>query len=142
MNRTLRCVATVSLALLVGAPLMSSCAQEAEGERCELDKGLSGADSDCADGLSCTDAATLQHSPAASVCCPTDKTFTTIVCTPKQAGTTTTSSTSTGSGGGMTSGGGGTASGTGGTGGAMTAGGGGTATATGAGGAGGAGGAA
>ena len=132
MNRTLRCVATVSLALLVGAPLMSSCAQEAEGERCELDKGLSGADSDCADGLSCTDAATLQHSPAASVCCPTDKTFTTIVCTPKQAGTTTTSTTTT------TGSGGGTASGAGGTGGAMTAGGGGTATATGAGGAGGA----
>lgn len=111
MNRTLRCVATVALVLFAGAPLMSSCSQQAEAERCELDKGATGADSDCADGLRCTDPATLQHTPAAALCCPIDGTFTTLGCTPKQpsAATTSTTTSTTTSGAGGTAGTGGAA---------------------------------
>lgn len=90
----LRCLSVLGLALFAWAPTMTSCALQGEGERCDLDNGVSGEDADCDDGLVCTDPSTLQHSPQASICCPADGSFTTIACTPKQGGTTAASSSS------------------------------------------------
>ncbi len=134
-------VASVTVALAAVA-----CSQQGEGARCDLAAGTSGQESDCADGLVCTDATALEF-PKTSLCCPADGTFTTPGCTPKGAGgattsTTTTSTTATttvtgtgagGTGAGGTGGGGTGAGGTGtGTGGSGT-GAGGSGTGTGAG---------
>ena len=131
----LRCLFATAVAVFALAPLASSCALQVEGERCDIDAGLSGADSDCDDGLTCTDPSKLQHSPASPVCCPSDGSFTTIDCTPKQSNPSTSSGSSSGEGG---SGGSGATGGAGGSG--ATGGAGGSAGNGGAGGAGGAGG--
>jgi len=93
----IRCLSALALAFLAGVPVVTSCALQGEGERCDLDAGASGPDSDCEEGLVCTDPSKLQHSPAASICCPADGAFTTIDCTPKQPTTSSSSSSSTGS---------------------------------------------
>ncbi len=107
----IRCLSALALAFVALAPVVSSCALQGEGDRCDLDAGVSGPDADCEEGFVCTDPSKLQHSPAAAVCCPADGSFTTIVCTPKQANTsssTASSTASSGQGGDATGGAGGT----------------------------------
>jgi hypothetical protein len=124
---------------------LSGCPRQGEGERCDLANGESGEDSDCDDGLVCTDSQILGTS--SDICCPTPLSAATHpACIPQtgsaggSGGSTSTSgtggSTSTsGTGGSGGAGGAGGAGGTGGSGGS-----GGSAGSGGAGGGGGAGG--
>jgi hypothetical protein len=56
--------------------LETSCSQEPEGERCDLNNGVSGGDSDCNDGLVCTSATEL--GTETDRCCPADRTQSTV----------------------------------------------------------------
>jgi hypothetical protein len=56
--------------------LQTSCSQEPEGERCDLNNGVSGGDSDCNDGLVCTSATEL--GTETDRCCPADRTQATV----------------------------------------------------------------
>ncbi len=51
--------------------LTTSCSQQQEGERCDLNNGISGGDSDCKDGLICTAAKDLGTDT--DRCCPQDR---------------------------------------------------------------------
>ncbi len=108
MNRSLA-FSMLALAFVSVAPAMTSCSRQGEGQRCAAtpDKlANSGTDSDCADGLQCTQGKLLQHQPQAPICCPIDGSFSVLDCTPKQPTTAgagggggTSGSTATGSGG-------------------------------------------
>ena len=56
--------------------LGTSCAQQQEGERCDRNNGISGGDSDCNDGLQCTEAKVLGTDT--DRCCPADRSQATV----------------------------------------------------------------
>jgi hypothetical protein len=66
----------VALLGLGALALQTSCSQEPEGERCDLNNGVSGGDSDCNDGLVCTSATEL--GTETDRCCPADRTQATV----------------------------------------------------------------
>ncbi|MSP26291.1 MAG: hypothetical protein EXR75_14275 [Myxococcales bacterium] len=82
------------LAIAAILALADGCSQQGEGARCDAAAGLSGTESDCADGLVCTDPTLLEY-PKTSLCCPSDGTFTSVGCTPKGSSAPTSSATAT-----------------------------------------------
>ncbi len=66
-------IAAIGLLALV---LTTSCSQQQEGERCDLNNGISGGDSDCNDGLICTAAKDLGTDT--DRCCPADRSQSTV----------------------------------------------------------------
>jgi hypothetical protein len=66
----------VALLGCIALALETSCSQEPEGERCDLNNGVSGGDSDCNDGLVCTSATEL--GTETDRCCPADRTQATL----------------------------------------------------------------
>ncbi len=61
---------------LLGLVLTTSCSQQQQGERCDLNNGISGGDSDCNDGLVCTAAKDLGTDT--DRCCPADRSQSTV----------------------------------------------------------------
>lgn len=87
-----------------------ACGRQGEGERCDLDAGTDGPDSDCDDGLVCTAGSEL--GTAGDICCPAGGNPTSPACIPQTTpgtggggtggdgtGGATTTTTSTGGGG-------------------------------------------
>jgi hypothetical protein len=108
---------------------LGACSKQTEGERCDIDAGVEGDDSDCDDGLECVSSQELGTS--SDICCPKEG-ATDAACTGALGSSSSSASSSASSS---------SAGGAGGTGGAGGAGGaGGTTSSGGAGGAGGAGG--
>lgn len=66
----------VSAAGVLTLVLTSACSQQQEGERCDMNNGVSGGDSDCNSGLVCTAAKDLGTDT--DRCCPQDRSQSTV----------------------------------------------------------------
>jgi hypothetical protein len=98
--------------------LALGCGRQGEGERCDRKNGTEGPDSDCADGLVCTESARLDT--VSDICCPPEgQPATALACLGVPGTTTTTGVGGMGGMGGAGGGMGGAGGGMGGAGGGM-----------------------
>ena len=78
MHRSFLALAAV-VAVAGAAAFIPACSNEGEGERCDI-RGDNNGNDECQSGLTCTLGTSLPSKPGSDVCCPSDLTSTTPIC--------------------------------------------------------------